>query len=80
MAKEKRRTSAVRDALQVSPMSMRRLAQEAGVSDTLLRLIRDGHRTATEPVVEALADALERLSAQNGEAARVLRATLGQED
>lgn len=76
MENEKRRTGAVRNALQVSPMSVRMLAHEAGVSDTLLRLIREGRRTATPAVVGALADALERLSAKNIEAAQVLRNTL----
>ena len=57
-------------------MSMRMLAQEAGVSDTLLRLIRDDRRTATPATVEALADALDRLSSRNAHAARVLRDTL----
>lgn len=68
----------MRDALQVSPMSMRAIALEAGISDTLLRLIREGRRTATPATVQALADALERMSARNAEAARVLRETLAQ--
>ena len=76
MEDEKRRTEAVRDALQLSPASVRLLAQEAGVSDTLLRLTRDGHRTAMPVVVEALADALERMAARDAKAARVLRDTL----
>ena len=43
--------------------SLRALATRAGVSEGLLRMIRDGERAATPAVVEALAEAFEALSA-----------------
>lgn len=67
---------AVRHTLKAYPGSIRTLAREAGVSDTLLRLIRDGKRTATQETVEALAGAMERLADRHAEAARILRDAL----
>ena len=73
------REDAVRRALKIAPSSMLALAQEAGVSEKLLRLIRDEKRSATPRVVEALAGALERVSDRHGEAARILREVLRRE-
>ena len=66
----------VREALRLSPHSIRTIAEEAGVSDKLLRMIRDGQRTATVPVVTALADAMERLTEQQAGATSMLKDTL----
>ena len=66
----------VREALKLSPHSIRAIAEEAGVSEKLLRMIRDGERTATVPVVTALADAMERLSEQQAGATSMLKNTL----
>ena len=46
------------------------------MSDKLLRMIRDGERTATVPVVSALAEAMERLSEQQAGATSMLKDTL----
>lgn len=64
---------AVRRALQAAPASLRTLAERAGVSERLLRMIRDGERTATPRVVDALAEALEALSRDHAAAASILR-------
>lgn len=70
------REDAVRRASELAPGSVRALADEAGVSEGLLRFIRDGQRSATPAVVEALAAALERLSERHADAARILRDSL----
>ena len=66
----------VREALRLSPHSIRAIAEEAGVSEKLLRMIRDGERTATVPVVTALAGAMERMTEQQAGAASMLKDTL----
>lgn len=63
-------------ALEIIPGSIRSLAHETGVSDVLLRMIRDGERSATLAVVENVAEALERFGARHDEAARILRDAL----
>ena len=68
-----------RFAWTLSPSSTLALATEAGVSDRLLRMIRDGERSATPAVVEAVAGAMERLGARHGDVARVLRQALSSE-
>jgi hypothetical protein len=73
------REEAVRRALELIPGSIRALAEEAGLSEGLLRKIRDGERRATQTTVEALADALSRWASRNSEAARILRETLSRE-
>lgn len=75
-----RRAKAVRKALELVPGSILAVATETGVSEKLLRMIRDGNRSATPATVEALASALERFASRNAEAARVLRETLGREE
>lgn len=70
------REDAVRRALDLAPGSLRALAEEAGVSEALLRAVRDGQRRATQATVEALAGALERLAGRNAQAAATLRDTL----
>lgn len=77
------REDAVRRALTLAPGSLRALAEEARLSEALLRAVRDGQRRATRATVEALVGALERLAARNAEAAAALRDTLtgeGEED
>lgn len=74
------REDAVRQALRRVPGSIRELAREAGVSDALLRHIRDGRRRATPAVVRAVAEALEHLAARHVEAASILRESLTKED
>ena len=66
----------VKEALRLSPHSVRTIADEAGVSEKLLRMIRDGERKATVPVVTALADAMERLAEEQAGAASMLSQAL----
>jgi len=73
---ETTREDAVRKALELNTGSMRALAEEAGVTHGLLRMIRDGERSATPATVEKLAAALERWSERTTEAAHVLRQSL----
>lgn len=70
------REDAVRRAIELSPTSIRALAHEAGVSPTLLLLIRDGERTATAETLEAMAEAAERMGSGLLDAARILRHAL----
>lgn len=71
---------AVRNALESFPGSIRRLASVAGVSEGLLRAIRDGHRTATPRTVGKIADSLEAMAEAQADSARILRSSLqGQE-
>ena len=69
---------AVREALELAPSSLRTLSRGACFSEKLLRLIRDGQRSATPPVVEALAETLELLAEEHAQAAAVLRHALKQ--
>lgn len=71
---------AVRAALELAPGSLRALAREAGLSEALLRRIRDGTRTATPETVGKVAGALERLRDRHDEAARVLRDSLQRQE
>ncbi len=74
------REDAVRRALRLAPGSLRAVAQKAGVSEGLLRHIRDGRRNATPAVVEALAEALEQLSGRYADAASALRDVLAEQE
>lgn len=71
---------AVREALRLSPHSVRTLADEAGVSEKLLRLIRDGERNATPRVVMALAEAMKGLAQRQADAIRILQESLQREE
>lgn len=72
---------AVRQALESFPGSIRTLASAAGVSEGLLRAIRDGRRTATPRVVGMIAAALEAMAEVQANAASILRNSLqGKED
>lgn len=48
------------EAVRSVPGSVRELAAEAGVSDTLIRLVRDGKRRLTSETGAAVAAALRR--------------------
>ena len=67
---------AARRALAMAPGSLRALADRAGLSEKLLRLIRDGERTATERTVTALAEALDEFADEHTQAATILRDAL----
>lgn len=67
---------AVREALRSFPGSIRALAREAGVSEKLLRSIRDGDRTATHRTLRLIADAMEFMGVRQLDAARILREAL----
>lgn len=62
----------LRKVLEANPASIRTLASEAGVSEKLLRLIRDGNRRLTPETRDALAGALRRWEARCREAAEQL--------
>jgi hypothetical protein len=64
---------AVREALKAFPGSIRALAREAGISEKLLRSIRDGERTATTRTLSRIADAMELMGMRQLDAARILR-------
>jgi len=66
------REDAVVEALKWSPHSIRAVALEAGVSEKLLRSIRDGKRVATPRVVKALARAMTVLADRQTSAAHIL--------
>ena len=66
----------MRRAMELFPGSVLLLAREAGVSGRLLRMIRDGERSATAATTEAVATALERLGARHEKAAHILRDAL----
>jgi hypothetical protein len=67
---------AVRQALDSFPGSIRTLAAAAGVSEGLLRAIRDGRRVATPRVVGMIAEAMEEMAERQSNAARILRDSL----
>ena len=73
------REDALRWALELAPGSLLSIADEAGYSEKLLRLIRAGKRSATPAVTRAVAEALERLSDRYSESARILRNALTEE-
>jgi transcriptional regulator with XRE-family HTH domain len=56
-------TITVRAALRASPVSLRELAADCGVSHAELARIAGGHRNATARVARRVAAALQRLSA-----------------
>jgi len=62
----------IAETLDCVPTSIRTLAEHAGVSDELLRLIRDGERRLTPRVARAVARAL----GEWGETCRALAAEL----
>ena len=74
------RTEAVRKALELAPGSILALAQAAGLSDRLLRMIRDGERRATTGALTALVAALEQMAGRHAQAAEVLRDVLDKEE
>ena len=67
----------MRRALEMAPTSVLALANEAGVSARLLRMIRDGERSATPATTKAVLGALEPLAGQHVAAARVLGVVTG---
>ena len=69
--------SEVARAVEAQPCSLRKLAAAAGVSDTLLRKIVQGDRTATPATARAVAEALERWARNASASARRLRAATG---
>jgi len=72
---------AVRRALESFPGSIRTLAAAVGVSEGLLRAIRDGQRRATPRVVALVANALSDMAERQADAARILSDSLqGKED
>lgn len=56
------KTVDIEEAIETAPGSIRELAREAGVSDSLLRHVRDGRRRLTSDTKTALAAALRRWS------------------
>lgn len=64
----------LRKALDATPGSIRALAEEAGVSERLLRMIRDGDRRLTSDVRAKLVVALRTWEEDCGAAADALEA------
>ncbi|MFH1763310.1 MAG: hypothetical protein ABIF09_03870 [Gemmatimonadota bacterium] len=64
---------AVRTALESYPGSIRSLAAASGVSEALIRAIRDGERTATTRTLGKIADAMSEMAERQADAARILR-------
>jgi transcriptional regulator with XRE-family HTH domain len=64
----------VRRALADAPISLRSLADEAGVDPSVVRKAAIGERTLSPTVARALAAALDRTAASATASARVLRA------
>lgn len=54
----------LRRILRVAPGSIRALARESGVSEALLRAVRDGDRRLTREARDAVADALRTWAAR----------------
>ncbi|MCJ7629160.1 MAG: helix-turn-helix transcriptional regulator [Longimicrobiales bacterium] len=67
---------AVRQALELYPGSIRSLAAASGVSEALIRAIRDGERNATPRTLGRIADAMTDMSERQADAARILRDAL----
>lgn len=63
---------ALRDLLDDLPYGAAALARDAGVSDRLLRMVRDGDRRLTPEVRDALVEALVRRIVRLGEAVEAL--------
>lgn len=66
--------AALRQALDAIPASTRALAEEAGVDEKLLRMIRDGERRLTPETRDALVGALRRWGGRLDEAGEALEA------
>lgn len=66
--------AALQKVLETSPGSIRALAREAGVSEALLRAVRDGERRLTRETRDALASALRRWKTRCEEALEALEA------
>ena len=66
--------TALRKILDMTPGSIRELAREAGLSEALLRAVRDGDRRLTRQSRDALVDALGRWEKRCGDALEVLEA------
>lgn len=64
----------LREVLDEAPGSIRELAAEAGVSDFLLRAIRDDERNLTERTRSAVVTALRRWSDETADLADALEA------
>lgn len=64
----------LRKVLDAIPTSLRALAHEAGVSEKLLRMIRDGDRRLTPEVRAQLVEALRAWEQDCGDAADALEA------
>lgn len=60
------------EALEAAPGSVRELAREAGLSESLLRHVRDGRRRLTPETGDAVAAALRRWSERCRTAAEVV--------
>jgi hypothetical protein len=60
-------------ALEGLPGGLSALAAEAGISQTLLSLIKSGRRSLTPRVATQLADTLDRWAVRYSEAARIVR-------
>ena len=69
-------TNQVQRAIRTYPGPLRELAKEAGVSHALLWLVLKGKRTATAPVAEKVADALDRCGKRFAEASAAIRQTV----
>lgn len=54
----------VAEAVEAAPGSIRQLAEEAGVSEALIRHVRDGRRRLTPATRDALSGALRRWAAR----------------
>lgn len=67
----------LRRVLEEAPGSVRALAEEAGLSDTLLLLVRDGERRLTPRTRQALVSALRRWGERCHELADLLENDTG---
>jgi predicted transcriptional regulator len=67
---------AVRKALELYPGSIRSLAAASGVSEALIRAIRDGERSATTRTMGLIAYAMEVMGKNQIEASRILKEAL----
>lgn len=72
-------TETVREALENNPCSDRALAEKAGVQQSTVSRIRNGERSCTPRVAEALADALAEWAEACRDAEGRIRQTLQQE-
>jgi transcriptional regulator with XRE-family HTH domain len=70
----------VRGALESYPGSIRSLAAASGVSEALIRAIKNGERRATTRTLELIADALSETAERQSHAVRILRNAIRKED